>query len=192
MIYGYCHQQFNQGGALLRGTPTVPTHMVRARNGVLEEGSRASHTSGGCQGDTACRNSMLKSVDEEKCAEDSGLLWSHPPIITLPAPTSTPAVDISWFQKKSERRWIPTMRRSTLRGGRSPNSLRWETYAPPFVRKSLVIFLSFFQNIYLPKHVSLGKTGVHVASHWLHLIADDICDCAQLGEATLSSWNPPF
>lgn len=35
----------------------------------------------------------------------------------------------------------------------------------PFCEKSLVIFLSFFQNIYLPKRVSLGKTGVHVASH---------------------------
>lgn len=187
MIYGYCHQNFQQGGAPVRGTPTVPTHMVRARNGVLEEESRPSHTSGGYQGDTACRNSMLKSVDEAKCAEDSGLHWSDPLIITLPATTNTPAVDISWFQKKSERRWIPTMRRSTLRGGRSPNSLRWETYAPPFVRNLLWFFFLFFQNIYLAKRVSLGKTGVHVASHWLHLMADDMCDCAQLGEATLSS-----
>lgn len=131
----------------VRGTPTVPTHMVRALNGVLKEGSRTSHTSGGCQGDTACRNSMLKSV-EAKCAKDIDLPWYDTLIITLSATTNTPTVDISWFQKKSERRWIPTMRRSTLRGGRSPNSLRWETYAPPFVR-NLLWFFFLFSKIYI-------------------------------------------
>lgn len=66
-----------------------------------EDVTSHASASGGWWGDTACWNSMLKSVREAKCAEDSGLHWSDLPILTLPDgsyTTNTPAVDKTWFQ----------------------------------------------------------------------------------------------